>query len=136
MRDVEIALANRPGALADMGEALARAGVSVEGGGAWTVDGRGTAHFLVEGDGAAAVAALSAAGIDVVALREVVVQRLRQDMPGQLGALCRRMARAGVNIETLYSDHGHQLVLVVDDPAAAGEVSEEWTREQLPAANH
>jgi hypothetical protein len=36
------------------------------------------------------------------------------------------MADAGVNIETLYSDHAHQLVLVVDDMVAARAVSAEW----------
>jgi hypothetical protein len=93
MKDLAIALDDRPGALADMGDALGRAGVSVEGGGAWVVDGRGVAHFLVH-DGAAARAALQAAGIRVVAERDVLVQRLRQDQPGQLGALTRRMADA------------------------------------------
>jgi organic hydroperoxide reductase OsmC/OhrA len=40
------------------------------------------------------------------------------------------MADAGVNIETLYSDHNHQLILVVDDFAKGKIVSEDWTREQ------
>lgn len=46
IKDLAIELDNRPGALAEMGEALGRAGVSIEGGGAWVVDGRGVAHFL------------------------------------------------------------------------------------------
>ncbi len=129
MKDLAIALDNRPGALAAMGEALGRAGVSIEGGGAWVVDGRGVAHFLFA-DGAAARKALEAAGIRVLAEREVVVQRLKQDVPGQLGALCRRMGEAGVNIEVLYSDHNHQLILVVDDVARGRAVSEAWTRER------
>ncbi len=129
MKDLAIALENRPGALAEMGEALGRAGVSIEGGGAWVVDGRGIAHFLFE-DGAAARAALEAAGIRVLGEREVLVQRLKQDVPGQLGALCRRMGEAGVNIEVLYSDHNHQLILVVDDPAKGRAVSEAWMRER------
>lgn len=128
MRDLAIALDNRPGALADMGEALGRAGVSVEGGGAWVVDGRGVAHFLFA-DGNAARKALEAAGIRVLADREVLVQRLKQDVPGQLGMLTRRMAEAGVNIEVLYSDHDHQLILVVDDLARGREVSTAWSRE-------
>lgn len=128
MKDVTIELADRPGALADMGDALGRAGVSVEGGGAWVVDGRGVAHFLFE-DGAAARAALEAAGIRVLAEREVIVQRLQQAVPGQLGELTRRMAAAGVNIEVLYSDHDNQLILVVDDPEAGRSVSEAWKRE-------
>ncbi len=128
MTDLAIALENRPGALAEMGETLGRAGVSVEGGGAWVVGGVGVAHFLFE-DGFAARKALEAAGIRVLDEREVLVQRLKQDVPGQLGLLTRRMAEAGVNIEVLYSDHNHQLILVVDDLARGLAVSEAWTRE-------
>lgn len=128
MKDLTIALEDRPGALAEMGEALGRAGVSIEGGGAWVVEGSGVAHFLFA-DGAAARRALEAAGIRVLAERDVLVQRLMQDVPGQLGSLTRRMAEAGVNIEVLYSDHQHQLILVVDDPARGRAVSEAWSRE-------
>jgi hypothetical protein len=130
MKDLTISLANRPGALADMGDALGRAGVSVEGGGAWVVDGQGVAHFLVD-DAVAARSALHDAGIKVLAEREVLIQRLKQDEPGQLGKLTRRMAQAGVNIEVLYSDHSNQLILVVDDIEKGRAVSEAWTREQL-----
>src|SRR3954451_1579034 len=134
MKDLAIVLENRPGALAEMGEALGRAGVSVEGGGAWVVAGKGIAHFLVE-DAAAARTALAQAGIDVIAVRDVVVQRLQQDLPGQLGLLTRRMADAGVNIEVLYSDHQNQLILVVDDLARGREVSKAWSIQHLPQAN-
>ena len=125
MIDITIDLDDRPGALAEMGEALGAAGVSVEGGGAWVVNGRGVAHFLV-GDAPAARRALAAANIRVVAERAVVVQRLQQDRPGQLGMLTRRMAEAGVNIEVLYSDHDHRLILVVDDLERARAVSAAW----------
>jgi hypothetical protein len=84
MKDLAIALDNRPGALAEMGEALGRAGVSVEGGGAFIVEGQGVAHFLFE-DGVAARKALEAAGIHVLEVRDVVVLRLNQTEPGQLG---------------------------------------------------
>lgn len=125
MKDLTIALDNRPGAMAEMGDGLGRAGVSVEGGGAFTVDGQGVAHFLFE-DGSAARKALEAVGIQVLEEREVLVQRLNQDEPGQLGKICRRMAEAGVNIETLYSDHDNQLILVVDDMVKGRAVSEAW----------
>jgi hypothetical protein len=128
MQDLTIALDNRPGALADMGDALGRAGVSIEGGGAWVVDGKGAAHFLFQ-DGQAARRALEPAGIRVLAVRDVLVQRLNQGQPGQLGKLTRRMAEGGVNIEVLYSDHDHQLILVVDDIAKGRAVSEAWTRD-------
>src|ERR1700739_606930 len=93
MQDVEIDLDNRPGALAEMGEALGRAGVSVEGGGAWVVAGTGVAHFLFK-DGRPARKALEAAGIRVLAERDVLVQRLNQAIPGQLGLISRCMAEA------------------------------------------
>jgi hypothetical protein len=127
MQDVAMALHDRPAALAEMGEALGRAGVSIEGGGAWVVDGRGIAHFLFA-DGAAARSALEAAGIEVLAVRDVVVQRLQQAVPGQLGSLTRRMAQAGVNIEVLYSDHDNQLVLLVDDLERGRAVAAAWSR--------
>lgn len=132
MKDLTIALENRPGALAEMGDALGRAGVSIEGGGTFVVDGQGVAHFLFH-DGAAARNALEAAGIIVLAEREVLVQRLTQAQPGQLGKITRRMAEAGVNIEALYSDHDHQLILVVDDIEKGRAVSEAWTRESNAA---
>jgi hypothetical protein len=127
MKDLAIALENRPGALAEMGEALGRAGVSVEGGGAFVVDGSGIAHFLFA-DGAAAARALEAAGIRVLAQRDVLVQRLDQSEPGQLGKIARKMAEAGVNIEVVYSDHDHQLILVVDDIERGRAVSQAWMR--------
>lgn len=125
MYDLTIRLSNVPGALADMGEALGNAGVSVEGGGAWVVNDDGVAHFLFE-DGGKAQHALEAVGIDVVDCRQVLVQKLKQDVPGQLGQLTRRMADADVNIEVLYSDHDHQLILVVDDYERGKAVSEAW----------
>jgi len=125
MRDLAIRLENRPGALAEMGEALGRAGVSVEGGGAFVVDGQGIAHFLFD-DTDAASKALEAAGIEVLAAREILVQKLRQDQPGQLGKISRMMANAGVNILVLYSDHQNQLILVVDDFEKGRVVSEAW----------
>jgi len=127
MKDLTIELENRPGALAEMGEALGHAGVSVEGGGAFVVNGIGVAHFLFL-DGGAARRALEAAGIRVVEEREVLVQRLNQGEPGQLGKISRLMAEAGVNIEVLYSDHNHQLILVVNDLEKGRAVSAAWTR--------
>jgi hypothetical protein len=129
VKDLAIELENRPGALAEVGDALGRAGVSIEGGGAFVFHGSGVAHFLFA-DGTAARTALEAAGIRVLAERDVLVQQLHQAEPGQLGKISRLMAEAGVNIEVLYSDHDHQLILVVDDIVKGRAVSEAWTREQ------
>jgi organic hydroperoxide reductase OsmC/OhrA len=138
VKDLEIVLDDRPGALAEMGDALGQAGVSIEGGGVFSIDGSGIAHFLFN-DGADAAGALRSAGIRVAKERDVVTLRLRQAEPGQLGALARRMADAGVNIEIIYSDHDHNLILVVDDEAGARAVSAEWMRERssvAPAKRH
>lgn len=69
MKDLAIKLDNRPGALAEMGGVLGKAGVSVEGGGAWVVEGVGVAHFLFH-DGGTTRKALETAGINVVAEQE------------------------------------------------------------------
>lgn len=129
MFDVAIRLANHPGSLADMGETLGRAGISIEGGGAWVVDGIGIAHFLFE-SGESACSVLEEAGFEVLACQPVLVQRLRQDEPGQLGKLTGMMADAGVNIDVIYSDHNNQLILVVDDYDKGLEVSRRWMSHQ------
>src|SRR4051812_41212819 len=128
MFDVAIRLENKPGEMARMGEALGAAGVSVEGGGGWVVDGKGYMHFLFA-DGDAARKALEDVGIEVLDVRQVLVQKLRQDVPGQLGKIARRMADAGVNIEVIYSDHANQLCLLVEDLDKGKAVSDAWKKE-------
>ena len=128
MFDVAIRLENRPGALAEMGEALGAAGVSVEGGGGWVADGKATMHFLFD-DGGEAQRALENAGIEVLSVRQVIVLKLIQDVPGQLGKIARRMSDAGVNIEVVYSDHANQLCMVVDDLETGKAVAEAWQAE-------
>jgi hypothetical protein len=132
MFDVAVKLENKPGEMARMGEALGGAGISVEGGGGWVVNDKGYMHFLFE-DGEAAKKALEGVGIEVLDVREVLVQKLRQDVPGQLGKIARRMSDAGVNIEVVYSDHANQLVLVVDDFEKGKEVSNAWKAEVAAA---
>ena len=131
MFDVAIRLENKPGEMARMGETLGAAGVSVEGGGGWVVDSKGYMHFLFE-DGETAKKELENVGIEVLEVREVLVQKLRQDIPGQLGKIARRMADAGVNIEVVYSDHANQLCLVVDDFETGKAVSDAWQAEMWP----
>ncbi len=125
MDDVAIELPGRPGSLARFGEILGAAGVSLEGGGVFTVNGVGYAHFLVE-DGEAARTALEQAGLGTATIRPVLIRRLKQEVPGQLGTIARALADAGVNIETQYSDHANRLILVVDDLDAAEQATSEW----------
>ena len=125
MHDVSLDLPDKPGSLARFGEVLGAAGVSLEGGGVFTVAGIGRAHFLVE-DGEAAREALARAGMGTALVRPVLVRRLKQGVPGQLGAIARALAEAGVNIETQYSDHANRLILVVDDMEAAEKATMDW----------
>lgn len=87
MYDIHVMLPDNPGTLGQFGSLMGRAGVSLEGGGMFTLGGAGHAHFLVE-DGAAAARAAEQGGLEVVAVREVLVRRLKQEVPGQLGAIC------------------------------------------------
>jgi hypothetical protein len=112
LQDLEVRLPNRPGALADLGQALGSAGVSLEGGGVFTCYGQAIAHYLVD-DGPAALAAVAAAGLGPAVVRDVAMTRLDQGTPGQLGALARMLGDAGVNVLVQYSDHAGSLVLLV-----------------------
>jgi hypothetical protein len=125
MKDIAIHLQNKPGALAEMGETLGAAGVSLEGGGMFVNNGNGIAHFLVE-DAERARQALQAKGIEVAAIHDVLIQKLKQDMPGQLGKICRLMAKNNINILVQYSDHNNQLILVVDDHKKGKIISDNW----------
>lgn len=129
MKDLAIELDHRPGALAELGEALAAGGFSIEGGGAFVAGGVGLAHYLLANP-YAAQRVLVAAGFRVVGVNEVVTARLRQEQPGQLGEFARRMAEAGLNIEVQYSDHAGNLILVVDDPSRAREVAKRWAADE------
>ncbi|GAB2911454.1 ACT domain-containing protein [Streptomyces mayteni] len=133
-QDLEVHLPDRPGALADLGQALGRAGVSLEGGGVFTHDGRAVAHYLVD-DGPRALRAATEAGLDQATVRDVVTTRLEQDTPGQLGALARLLGDAGVNVLVQYSDHAGGLVLLVADEqvAACREVVDQWKSLSRPA---
>ncbi len=125
MQDLAIKMNHRPGALASLGEILGNAGVSIEGGGVFVVDGKATAHFLFE-NAEAAMNVLKQNGFSVFEPRDILIQRLNQDEPGQLGKIARMMAAAGVNIEVMYSDHQNQLILVVDNYEQGKIVSEQW----------
>src|SRR5213596_2427404 len=126
MKDLAIRLKNEPGALAEMGEILGNAGVSLEGGGMFVYNGAAVAHFLVE-DPEKGTLALRENGIEVIAINDVLIQKLKQDVPGQLGKICRVMQQNNVNILVQYSDHYNQLVLVVDDYAKGLMISNDWS---------
>jgi hypothetical protein len=129
MFDLEFHLQNRPGALADLGEAMGRAGVPFEGGGVFSHGGTSIAHFLFR-DGEAAARAAKDAGIAVAMIRQPIIRKLKQGTPGQLGAISRALTDAGVNILVQYSDHHNRLVLVCDNEELARSATSEWPADE------
>lgn len=126
MKDLAIIIKDQPGALAEMGEILGAAGISLEGGGVFVQDGKGIAHFLIE-DAERAQKELERNGIEVAGINKVLIQKLKQDVPGQLGKICKIMGDNNVNILVQYSDHANQLILVVDNYEKGLEISRNWS---------
>jgi hypothetical protein len=112
---------DRPGMLADIGEALGRAGVNIETLSAFTHEGQGVVQLVVD-DEEDAGEALKSEGIEVETSRSVMIVTL-DDRPGELGRYCRRLAEAGVAISGAYlSKRGGgetELIFTVDDLEAA-----------------
>ena len=113
MKDLTVILQDRPGTLADMGEALGKAGINIEGGCGFPCEGQGVIHILVE-DAAAARRALEEIGLEVRGERQVLVLEI-EDRPGAFGEVSRRIANAGVNVDLVYLAANNRLVLGADD---------------------
>jgi hypothetical protein len=111
-KDLTINLADRPGTLAELGEAMGKAGVNIEGV-CVPGEGKSAVHILVE-DVVAARRSLEAAKIQVQGESDVLMLTL-EDKPGELGKLCRKIANAGVNINLCYLASKTRLVLGVDN---------------------
>lgn len=111
--DLTVQLEDRPGSLAELGEALGGAGVNIDGVCGVTGGGRGEIHVLVE-DASAARQALEGAGIQVAAEQEVLVVEA-EDRPGELGRVARAIADAGANITVVYVAAGTKVVIGADD---------------------
>lgn len=114
MKDLTVMLEDRPGALAELGEATGRAGINIEGMSGEARGGEGVLHILVE-DAAATRDALQRAGIEVRGENDVLVTDV-EDRPGTMGEVARKLADAGVNIDLAYATFGGvKVVFGVDD---------------------
>ncbi len=111
--DITVVLANRPGTLAAMGQAMGKAGVNIEGLCGAVTEGPAAVHILVK-DAAAARRALQAGGFEIAAQREVMVLAI-EDRPGALGEFAAKVAKAGVNIDLVYTATNTRLVIGADD---------------------
>ena len=112
-KDLKVILEDRPGTLADLGEALGKAGINIDGICGFPCEGKGIIHVLVD-DSVTARKALEKGGIEVKGERQVMVLDII-DRPGELGSICRRIADAGVNIDLVYLATKTRIVLGVSD---------------------
>jgi hypothetical protein len=114
--DLTVILSDEPGELARLGEITGAAGVNIRGLAAFTGDGRGFIHILIDDDVVdRAREELDDAGIGVADEREVLVVDI-QDRPGSLGELARELSEANVNIDLAYTTFGGvKLVIATDD---------------------
>jgi hypothetical protein len=114
--DLTVILDDRPGELARLGEVTGAAGVNIRGFAAFTGEGRGVIHLLIDDDAVArATQALQRAGMGVADSREVLVVDVA-DQPGSLGEHARQLAGANVNIDLAYTTFGGvKIVIATDD---------------------
>jgi hypothetical protein len=118
--DLMVILEHRPGELARLGEIAGEAGVSIRGLAAFTGEGRGVVHLLVDDQAVARCReALERAGMGIADQREVLVVDI-EDRPGALGELTRQLAEANVNVELAYTAAGGaKVVIATDDMTSA-----------------
>jgi hypothetical protein len=112
--DLTVVMRDEPGELAKLGEVTVAAGVHLRGLAAFTGDGRGFVHALVDdGDVKTATQALAREGIGVADTREVLVVDLGA---GGLVDAMLALAEANVNVDLAYTAlGGAKLVVATDD---------------------
>jgi hypothetical protein len=118
--DLTVVLHDRPGELARLGEIAGAAGVNIKGLAAFTGEGSGIIHLLVDDEAVErATEELRRAGMGVADEREVLVVDI-EDRPGSLGELARELSEANVNIDLAYTTFGGvKLVIATDDLESA-----------------
>ena len=99
-KDLTIELDEKVGSVGAAAEALGKAGVNIEGICGFVVGGKGVGHVLVADPGKARQA-LQTAGARVTGEQDVLILDI-EDKPGSLGKLTRKIADAGVNLNTVY----------------------------------
>lgn len=105
-KDITVNLgADKPGALAKATDAIAKAGINLEG----YAEMNGTLHALTE-DASRTRRALEEAGFKVTEEREVAVMDL-QDRPGIVAGILRRIADDRINVDFSYVAANNQIVI-------------------------
>ena len=115
-----VILQHRPGELARLGEVIGETGVSIRGLAAFTGEGRGVVHVLLDDQAVARCrAVLERAGMGIADEREVLVVEV-EDRPAAIGELSRLLADANVNVDLAYTTFGGLKIVIATDDLASG----------------
>ena len=111
--DFEVRLEDQPGTVAEMAEALGRAGINMLGFCGTSEQGEGRAHIAVD-DREGTHRALEDAGGRLGETQQVVLVDI-EDRPGALGELTRKIANAGINLSVMYVGTGNRMIIGAGD---------------------
>ena len=113
--DLTVVLRDQPGELARLGEVTVSAGVHLRGLAAFTGDGRGFVHVLVDDDDVdAAKDALKRGRLKIADTREVLVADL-EGRPGGMVDVMLALAEADVNVDLAYTVGATKVVIATED---------------------
>ena len=118
--EFSVSLKDQPGTLAQLGGVLGDVGVNIEAIAGSSRDGTTRVQFVCNAPDRAAKS-LETSRIEYTT-REVLIVRVL-DEPGTLGDVGLVMAKAGINIDSIYVTTRGHLVLGVDDLAGAIQVA-------------
>ena len=120
MKDLTITLEDRPGALAKATEAIAKAGINIEGAAGVPCGDEATFHVLTK-DAAATRRALESAGFKVGTEQQVLVLDV-EDKPGTSAKIFRQIADANINVNLTYVATNNRIVVGADNVQKLTEV--------------
>jgi hypothetical protein len=126
-KEFAVTLDDRPGTLAKATDAIAKAGINIEGfcAVASGKDGKGTFRVVTR-DPAGTRKALEAAGFKVQEERDVALIDL-DDRPGALAQVLRRVAQNELNVGPAYSITQNRIAISADDFSKLRETLQEAT---------
>jgi hypothetical protein len=126
-KEFALTLDDRPGALAKVTDAIAKAGINIEGFCAVPSgkDGKGTFRVVTK-DPASTRKALESAGFKVQEERDIALMDA-EDRPGFLAQTLRRLAENELNVGPTYSITQNRIAISADDFAKLREAVQELT---------
>jgi len=133
VKEIAVAIENKPGRLSEVSDLLGANGVNILGLTVRTVGKSGTMNFICT-DPARVVNILESAGYHA-AQQDILAVEIPHH-PGGLNAILKPLKLAGINVEYLYTcmgcsrpDEGSIVLLAVDDLATAYDVlAREWMK--------